>query len=154
MRRVGLHLISIIMLCMVGLAAACGPQRLLVEPREAPDSFPDSLKGYELYIWEADDGVWLTLITGTNREKQFQEIVSTENIAASDVWIKSTVRGLNQGLGLLAQLPSGEDVVLMGLPGGYGLRGDEVYRPPSEEAIAAVESFCLNNGLQFNRAID
>jgi len=49
---------------------------------------PRSMKGYELYSWQ-EQGQWhFTLITGTNRNKQLEEIISDGNTVSEDGWVK------------------------------------------------------------------
>lgn len=49
----------------------------------SPMRLPHSPKGYELYSWQAGDEWRFTLITGTNRLKRYEEIVSTENLVTA-----------------------------------------------------------------------
>jgi hypothetical protein len=47
-------------------------------------ALPHSMKGYELYSW-SQDGEWhFTLITGTNRNKTLEEIISPSNTVTAD----------------------------------------------------------------------
>jgi hypothetical protein len=56
------------------------------------------------------DGAWhFTLITGTNRLKTLDEIMSPENVEQGD-WIKITVAGLAGLKSVLSRLPSGTSV--------------------------------------------
>ena len=42
---------------------------------------PHSMKGYELYSWPEDSQWHFTLITGTNRDKTLEEVISNANMA-------------------------------------------------------------------------
>ena len=51
------------------------------------NELPHSMKGYELYSW-SEDGKWrFTLITGTNRNKTLEEIVSEQDFISENGWI-------------------------------------------------------------------
>ena len=81
----------------------------LVSCNNAQHELPPSMKGYELYSW-AKDGKWnFTLVTGTNRDKTYEEIVVSENIE-TDKWIKLSVLGVDELKRMLDRLPSGQVV--------------------------------------------
>jgi hypothetical protein len=71
---------------------------------------PTSVKGYELYSWRAGDEWHFTLITGTNRNKNFDEIISQENVVAESGWVKITVQDMQSLKLLLDSLPRSEQV--------------------------------------------
>src|SRR5688500_10090725 len=76
---------------------------------------PDAFKGYELYSWEAG-GQWkYTLITGTNRIKTYDEIVSKTNVVDGD-WVKITVTGSESLKQLLLRLSAPEDIGWVSTP--------------------------------------
>jgi hypothetical protein len=54
---------------------------------------PPSLKGYELYSWQAAGRWYFTLITGTNRNKQLEEITSPGSTESGEGWVKIRVAG-------------------------------------------------------------
>lgn len=97
---------------------------------------PDAFKGYELYSWEAG-GQWnFTLITGTNRNKTYDEIVSKTDVVDGD-WVKITVTGTESLKQLLKRLPAPEDIGWVNTPirvAGFSL--------PSTTAIAEIEAHC------------
>jgi hypothetical protein len=71
---------------------------------------PHGMKGYELYSWQ-EEGQWhFTLITGTNRNKTLEEIVSGDNIESEDGWVKIHVVGVEKIKGVLSRAPEGEFV--------------------------------------------
>ena len=63
-------------------------------PITSVNELPRSAKGYELYSWSADNQWRFTLITGTNRAKMLDEIVSEEDFISEDGWV--AIHGLNQ----------------------------------------------------------
>ena len=73
-------------------------------------SLPSSVKGYELYSWRAGDGWHFTLITGTNRTKTFDEIVSQENVITESGWVKMTVHGVEALQIVLDSVPESEQI--------------------------------------------
>ncbi|HEY79044.1 MAG TPA: hypothetical protein G4O09_08030 [Dehalococcoidia bacterium] len=52
----------------------------------AIDKLTHSMKGYELYSWEEDNQWHFTLITGTNRTKMMEEIISREDLISETGW--------------------------------------------------------------------
>lgn len=71
---------------------------------------PTSMKGYELYSWQ-QDGHWnFTLITGTNRNKTYEEIVSQEHIENNE-WVKITVQNTGDLKNILKRLPEREHII-------------------------------------------
>jgi hypothetical protein len=111
---------------------------------------PHSEKGYELYSWPAEEGdEWhFTLITGTNRLKTYEEIVSAEDIVSESGWVKVSVTGTEDLKALLGQLPGGESVTWnsgdwleqVGVPAGS-------IRMPDENMIDEIEICCRQLGI-------
>jgi hypothetical protein len=68
------------------------------------------MKGYEMYSWQ-DSSQWhFTLITGTNRNKQLEEIISAGNTVSEDGWVKIQVVGVDEIKDALNLIPAGEFV--------------------------------------------
>jgi hypothetical protein len=85
-------------------------------PATTGDKLPHSGKGYELYWWQ-EDGQWhFTLITGTNRLKYLEEIVSNENIVSEDGWVHIHVVGVEAMETVLSRLPQNEYAFWLTLP--------------------------------------
>ena len=114
---------------------------------------PHSEKGYELYSWPAEEGdEWhFTLITGTNRLKTHDEIVSVEEIVSESGWVKVSVTGIEDLKALLGKLPTGESVTWnsqdwleqMGVPSGS-------IQLPNEDVISEIESYCRQVGAELS----
>ena len=131
--------------------AGCGQ---LLQSRATPTAWdsplPHSGKGYELYSWPAEQGnAWqFTLITGTNRLKTYEEILSAEDIVSESGWVKVSVTGTEDLKALLSQLPSGESVTWIseewleqvGVPAGN-------IRLPDKDVIGEIEGYCLKLGI-------
>ena len=66
-----------------------------------------------MYSWyvEAEDASYLTLITGTNRDKSYAEISTLESVITEQEWVKITVRGIDALKSVLDLLPEGEVVI-------------------------------------------
>jgi len=100
--------------------------------------FPDSMKGYELYSWE-QDGEWnFTLMTGTNRNKTYEEIVSPGNVETDNV-VKVQVKGVRALKVLFNRIPSGQIISWVGNTvrvEGFTLPPDTVIREIEEHTQA------------------
>jgi hypothetical protein len=75
------------------------------------DKLPHSMKGYELYSWPEDNQWHFTLITGTNRNKTLEEIISNVNIISEDGWVQIHVVGVDAIKRVLSRLPQNEDTL-------------------------------------------
>jgi hypothetical protein len=71
---------------------------------------PHSFKGYELYSWQEGTEWHFTLITGTNRTKTLEEIISGESTVTDDGWVRIHAVGEEGIKAVLSRLPKGEDV--------------------------------------------
>jgi hypothetical protein len=76
----------------------------------SPVSLPRAPKGYELYSWQESEQWHFTLLTGTNRLKTYEEIVSVENVVSESESVRLTVQGLESLEATLGRLPEGETV--------------------------------------------
>lgn len=74
------------------------------------DKLPRSMKGYELYSWMEDSQWHFTLITGTNRTKTLEEIISEEDFISETGWVNVHVVGVDAIKDVLNRLPQGESV--------------------------------------------
>lgn len=113
-----------------------------------PTQLPPSLKGYELYSWQVGQEWNFTLVTGTNRTKTFDEIITPENTVSDDGFVKLSVSGVENLKKLLALLPSGEQIVWGGMDlGGQVPQGTVYLAFPSAEMLAEMKTFCAGLGL-------
>ncbi|HEX9897455.1 MAG TPA: hypothetical protein VGA85_07365 [Dehalococcoidales bacterium] len=76
----------------------------------AVDKLPHSMKGYELYSWLEDSQWHFTLITGTNRTKTLEEIISEEDFVSETGWVNVHVVGIDAIKTALSKLPQGESI--------------------------------------------
>jgi hypothetical protein len=71
---------------------------------------PHAMKGYELYSWQ-EEGEWrFSLLTGTNRNKNLEEITSSEDRGIENGWVNLHAAGVDELKTLLSRLPEGEFV--------------------------------------------
>jgi hypothetical protein len=74
------------------------------------DKLPRSMKGYELYSWLEDNQWHFTLITGTNRTKSMEEILSKDDFISETGWVKIQVAGTDAVKDVIGRIPQGESV--------------------------------------------
>jgi hypothetical protein len=111
-------------------------------PEEGP--LPHSFKGYELYSWQ-EDGEWrFALLTGTNRNKTAEEVLSEESAVTGEGWVHIHATGVDEISALLSRIPEGEYVSW--LTGPSGQSGDGFSLPP-EPIVQAVRDHALACGL-------
>ena len=113
-----------------------------------PETFPVSLKGYELLSWRYEGDWVFTLMTGTNRSKSFEEILSAENQYSSDQLIKITVRGPEELIVVLGSLPRREQINW----GGMNLEGEVpantlYFTFPPDAIVDEIVKFCNEQGI-------
>jgi len=76
----------------------------------AVDELPHSMKGYELYSWSEDSQWHFTLITGTDRNKTLEEIISNEDFISESGWVQIHVVGVDEIKAVLSKLHEGEEI--------------------------------------------
>ena len=77
---------------------------------------PHSMKGYELYSWSEDSQWHFTLITGTNRNKTLEEIISNEDFISEAGWVQIHVVGVDAIKAVLSKLHEGEEILWLTRP--------------------------------------
>jgi hypothetical protein len=77
---------------------------------ETINRLPNSLKGYELYSWLQNNQWHFTLITGTNRNKTLEEIISPDDYISEAGWVQIQVTGIEAIKKVLNKLPQGESI--------------------------------------------
>jgi hypothetical protein len=104
---------------------------------------PHSMKGYELYSWQTNNQWYFTLITGTNRLKTLDEIISNENIVTSDGWVKINVQSVDSIKNVLSRLPQHENIFWAGKQWFHQVQAqaDQITLPP-QEIIDVVQEYC------------
>jgi hypothetical protein len=112
------------------------------------DRLPRSLKGYELYSWPVN-GLWhFALITGTNRDKTLEEIISTENIISQDGWVHVHAVGLDAVKTLLGRVPQNEYISWLGrLPAQQAPQDGVSITLPTSSIIDKIKEYAAESGL-------
>ncbi len=80
-----------------------------------PDPLPEAMKGYEMVSWQSGSDWNFTLITGTNRSKSFDELMSPDSQVTADGFVKITVSGIDKIKQVLAMLPAQTEVFWTGM---------------------------------------
>ncbi|OGO06772.1 MAG: hypothetical protein A2Y92_05685 [Chloroflexi bacterium RBG_13_57_8] len=108
------------------------------------------MKGYELYSWEGNGRWHFTLITGTNRNKTLEEIISGEDIESENGWVKISASGVEGIKDVLNRVPEGE--VVSWNEGQFVLPAEQslikLVLPP-EDIVREVETYAGQRGLDF-----
>lgn len=112
------------------------------------DELPHSMKGYELYSWEEDNRWHFTLITGTNRTKTIEEIISEEDFISLTGWVKVHVVGEDAIIDVLRRVPEGESVFWCDELH-IGQTSNTDLRLPPEQIINAIRNDAEQHGLDF-----
>jgi len=68
------------------------------------------MKGYEIYSWQEDEEWVFKLITGTNRQKTIDEIMSDSEPIQEDTWTNIKINGVDNLKIILENLPKGESL--------------------------------------------
>ena len=110
--------------------------------------YPLAFKGYELLTWQKD-GEWVfTLLTGTNRQKSFDEILAAGNTFSSTEINKVTVIGVEDFKKLLDHLPKGEWITWGGMDlAGEIPAGTVYFSYPPDDIFNDVIDYCKQKGI-------
>jgi hypothetical protein len=115
----------------------------------AVDKLPHSMKGYELYSWEENSQWHFTLITGTNRNKTLEEIISGEDFVSEAGWVQTQVVGVDAIKAVLSKLPEGEEISwLAGMREKAEQTNINMLLPP-EATIDSIKEHARQCGLAF-----
>jgi hypothetical protein len=117
----------------------------LISPLNPP--LPQSVKGYELYSWLQNDQWNYTLITGTNRDKTTQEIVTAGYTVNTDGWVNIHVTGLNAIEQVISLLPAGEFVTWLSGPRSDDPQFAVNFALPTADDIAAIKAYADQHNL-------
>jgi hypothetical protein len=111
---------------------------------------PHSMKGYEIYSWLQDNQWNYTLITGTNRDKTTQEIITANNTVTADGWVNIHVTGVDALEGVLARVPQSDFVSwVSGRPADSAQFGVTFTLPPSD-IVNAIKTYAAQYGLNLS----
>ncbi len=114
-----------------------------------PDPLPESMKGYELVSWQVGEDWNFTLITGTNREKTFEELMDPNSSVTADGFVKITVTGVEEIKQALALLPEGSQVFWGGMDlSGMVPEGTVYFSYPPQTVVDDLIRYCAENGVE------
>jgi hypothetical protein len=114
------------------------------------DKLPHSMKGYELYSWPEDSQWHFTLITGTNRNKTLEEIISNTNIITEDGWVHIHVVGVEAIKTVLSRVPQNEFILwLAGMRSEQTPQGGVNITLPTGPTIDTIKEHAGRCGLDF-----
>ena len=142
-------LLLLVFVLVVLMLTSCDVGKGLPVSGQVPTRpLPSSLKGYELYSWQAGREWYFTLIGGTDRIKAVKEITSGESTIERD-WVKVTVQGVYDLQLTLERLPADAYVVWMG-PQAIKRRGSRpgVLALPPRRDVEDVKIHCQELGVQ------
>lgn len=110
--------------------------------------YPLATKGYELVTWQKDGDWVFTLLSGTNRQKSFDEILAEENTFTQTELIKVTVVGIDAFKELVGHLPKGEWITW----GGMVLEGEVpsstlYFTYPPDAVVDELIKYCKGKGI-------
>jgi hypothetical protein len=120
----------------------------LITPPDPP--LPQSMKGYELYSWLQNDQWNYTLITGTNRDKTAEEIVTAGYSVNTDGWVNIHVIGLIALEQLISLLPAGEFVTWLSGPRSNDPQYAVNFALPPADDVAAIKAYADQHSLNLN----
>jgi hypothetical protein len=111
--------------------------------RILPAQLPACMKGYDLLSWQMGEDWIFTLITGTNRNKTFQEIMSPESQVTKDGFVKITVAGVEELKKVLNLLPANEWITWGGMDlAGQVPSGTVYFTFPPQDVIEDLTTYC------------
>ena len=143
MKKSLLFLVLLVTLLLVPVLTACS--------HEPPYILPHLIKGYELYSWQADGQWFFTLITGTNRNKTVDEIVTGDDFIRSDGWVVLHAIGEQGAEVLFDRVPAGEFVIWNA---GHIVNPDNqvemTFTYPPDDMVNNIKSYAEKLGIDFN----
>ena len=116
-----------------------------------PDNkLPHSFKGYELYSWQQDNLWNYTLITGTNRDKTVEEIITGNNTVSEDGWVNIHVIGEEQLKAVISRIPANEFVLWLSSPRAVDISQSGVnFGLPPAATVDDIKEYAAQCGLDF-----
>ena len=104
----------------VGGMSAVGGAAVACDAPLSSGPLPESLKGYELYVWQDGDELTFVVVTGTNREKTLEEIQAVERRPLSstyDGYVSQRGVGLEELKYMVCKVPASATLVEVSLAG-------------------------------------
>jgi hypothetical protein len=115
-----------------------------------PDNpLPHSFKGYEIYSWQQENQWHFTLISGTNRNKTWQEIITGNNTVSADGWVNIHVIGVDFIKGLIGRIPQGDFVIWLLSPRADLSQSPVNFEFPPASTVDDIKAYATQCGLDF-----
>lgn len=112
---------------------------------------PGSMKGYELYSWLDDEKWHYTLITGTNRNKTVEEIVSGEDFITAAGWVKIQAEDIDTLKVILSKVPEKQDIFWLAAPRTEQPQtGNIAFSLPPEGDVAVIREYAAECNLNLH----
>jgi hypothetical protein len=130
------------------LLSSCSSQISTPTPDLSKQDIPHSMKGYEIYSWQ-DEGQWVfKLITGTNRQKTIDEILSISEPIQEDAWVNIKINGVDDLKIILGSLPKDESLFWMA-ENGIETAADQsiLLEYPPDFMVEDIRRFCEQIGV-------
>lgn len=113
----------------------------------AVDELPHSMKGYELYSWSEDSQWHFTLITGTNRNKTLEEIISNEDFISEAGWVQAHMVGVDAVKNVLSKIPRDEFIIWLAVMREQTEQTDIKIRLPPQQTADDIKEYAVQRGL-------
>ena len=112
------------------------------------DKLGHSMKGYELYSWTSGWQQHFTLITGTNRNKTVEEIISGEYIVSEDGWVHIHVTSIDAIKAVLGMLPQDEWVSWLAQPRAVDIPASSIeFSLPDTPTVDIIKAQAVQSGI-------
>ena len=130
------------------ILAACSTQIKTLTPEISENLLPHSMKGYEIYSWQEGEQWAFKLITGTNRQKSIEEIMSNSEPIQEDSLVNIKIIGVDELKKILGRIPKDESV--------FWLTADRIdstanqaipFGFPPDILIEDIQDFCEQVGV-------
>jgi hypothetical protein len=111
---------------------------------------PPSMKGYELYSW-LQNGQWhFSIITGTNRSKTLEEIISPENSISETGFVKISVTGVDAIKDIFDRIPVGTSINWVDHIQKPSEQTGIVIQLPPQQVSDVVRDYALHDRMDFH----
>jgi len=112
------------------------------------NALPRSMKGYELYSWSRDGKWYFTLMTGTNRNKTGEEILSGEDYISEAGPVIIHAAGIDAIKAALGKMPRGEQIAWLVPVESVTATGTAKFAVPSILVISNLKEYAGQRGLE------
>ncbi|OGO14507.1 MAG: hypothetical protein A2Z02_03920 [Chloroflexi bacterium RBG_16_48_7] len=116
------------------------------------NALPHSMKGYELYSWSRDGQWYFTLITGTNRDKTTEEIISGEDYISEAGLVKICATGTDALKSAFSKIQGGEQIFWLAQPRPGSTAGTVNFALPPAQTVNNLKEYARQRGLELQIA--